>query len=80
MGGSVAAGERGDDGVNWVNTAHELNFGIGPVFGGLVLLPYQLAVGLSLRYLPCIHSVMLRVYAGPFKDWLNVRIGSGHHS
>ena len=38
--------------------------------GGLTIFLYQLAFGLSFRYLSCLKKVMFRLYLGPFKLWL----------
>jgi len=42
--------------------------------GGFSIHPYQLALGGSLKYLPCLKSVMFRFYLGPFKLWFNLCI------
>lgn len=45
------------------------------ICGGLEIFPYQFALGLSARYLSCIHSWMFRVYIGPFKLWASYQGG-----
>lgn len=40
--------------------------------GGFQIYPYQLAVGCSFKYLPCMKTVMFRLYIGPFKLWFNI--------
>jgi len=54
----------------WFNVAHEHEIDYGPIAGGLTLIPYQFAVGVSLRPWPCLSTVALSVYMGPLKLWL----------
>lgn len=43
-------------------------------YGELEYFPYQLALGLSVRYLKCDGmGWMFRVYFGPLKFWFNLR-------
>ncbi len=41
----------------------------GPFGGGLAFFPYQLALGISLRYWSCLIAPAFRIYLGPFKLW-----------
>ncbi len=50
--------------------ARDWDFKIGRLGGGVTLYPYQFAVGVSLRYWPCIYAPNIRVHLGPFKVWL----------
>lgn len=50
----------------------ELNNKYG--YGELEYFPYQLAFGLSIRYLKCKGMGWLfRIYFGPFKFWFNLK-------
>ena len=62
------------EGEDKLNKVYEKNFEIGKIYGGLEFFTYQLAFGASIRYLDCLESVMVRLYLGPFKLWLNLRI------
>ncbi|KKL14044.1 hypothetical protein LCGC14_2519670 [marine sediment metagenome] len=46
----------------------------GPFGGGVAFFPYQLALGVSLRYWQ--HAPAFRVYLGPFKLWGYVSLGA----
>jgi hypothetical protein len=37
--------------------------------GGAAFYPYQIALGMSLRYWPCLFAPSIRVHIGPFKLW-----------
>lgn len=44
------------------------------IFGELEYFPYQIAFGISIKYLECEGmGWMLRFYFGPFKLWFNLR-------
>ena len=53
-----------------MSRVREKLFEAGPVFGGLAFFPYQLAMGLSVRWWPCIFTPSIRLYIGPFKLWV----------
>ena len=53
------------------NKAYERNFEVGRFFGGFVVFPYQLALGISVSWLRCNSTRLFRVYFGPFKLWVN---------
>lgn len=36
---------------------------------GFTFYPYQISLGVSLRYWPCIFAPAFRIYIGPFKIW-----------
>ena len=40
--------------------------------GGFQIYPYQLAAGVSIKYLSCLRSFLFRFYLGPFKLWFNI--------
>ena len=42
--------------------------------GGVAWYPYQLALGVTVRYWPCLFMPSVRVHAGPFKVWFGVRL------
>ena len=42
------------------------------IAGELEYFPYQIAFGISIRYLECIGGWMFRMYFGPFKIWFNL--------
>jgi len=42
--------------------------------GGATFYPYQLALGLSLRYWPCLFAPSVRIHLGPFKVWGAIRL------
>lgn len=52
-------------------TAREYELKKGPLFGGLVIFPYQIAFGFSVGFWPCVGAPRLRLYLGPFKLWLS---------
>lgn len=58
-----------------MSRAREINFLWGPFGGGVVLYPYQLSLGFSLRYWPCIFAPAFRLYIGPIKLWGYVKLG-----
>ena len=60
-----------------MSRAREWDFHVGPVSGGLTFYPYQLALGISLRYWPCIFAPAFRVHVGPFKAWGCVSLRRG---
>jgi len=44
------------------------------IFGEVEYFPYQIAFGMSIRYLTCKNMGWLcRMYFGPFKIWFNLR-------
>jgi len=44
------------------------------IFGEIEYFPYQIAFGISIRYLECKNmGWMFRMYFGPFKIWFNLR-------
>lgn len=53
-----------------MSRARDWDFLVGPLGGGATFYPYQLSLGFSLRYWPCIFAPSLRIHAGPFKVWL----------
>jgi len=59
--------------IDW-NRVYEFNFEGKRTIGGIQLYPYQLAFGLSLRFLSCINSFMFRLYLGPIKLWISLEI------
>ena len=45
------------------------------ISGGFTFFPYQLAMGISFKYLSCISSLMVRIYFLMFKLWVNINLG-----
>ncbi len=60
----------GEGDVNWnkVKTLKEWQH------GEVQLFPYQLAFGISFRYMSCLKSIMFRLYIGPIKLWFNINL------
>lgn len=50
-----------------VRRAREFDWVFGPFIGGFTIYPYQIAVGMTLRYWD---GPMIRVHLGPFKGWI----------
>ena len=47
-----------------------LNFHKGPFVGGFTFFPYQLALGISIRFWFSLFGfTAIRLYLGPFKFW-----------
>ena len=42
--------------------------------GGVCWYPYQVAIGASLRYWPCLFAPSVRVHFGPFKIWVGIKL------
>ena len=42
---------------------------VGPFIGGFAFYPYQISLGISLRYWPRIFMPSARIHIGPFKLW-----------
>lgn len=42
--------------------------------GGITIYPYQISLGISLRYWPCIHAPSIKIYFGPIKIWLYITL------
>jgi hypothetical protein len=53
-----------------VSRCRDADFRFGRLIGGVSFYPYQVALGLSVRYWPCIFAPSLRVHIGPLKVWL----------
>jgi len=56
--------------MNW-GLVRERTFKWRTLTVGAALFPYQVALGISVSWLRCNGSRLLRVYLGPFKFWLN---------
>ncbi len=56
--------------MNW-SLAREATFNLR-VTGGATFFPYQLALGLSVRWMSCLSGPAIRLYLGPFKLWMGV--------
>jgi len=52
-----------------MSRAREFDFAFRGFVGGFTLYPYQLALGASVRYWPCIFMPSIRIHVGPFKFW-----------
>ncbi len=55
-----------------MSRARDAVFFWGPFGGGLTFYPYQLALGASLMYWPCLFAPSIRIHIGPFKFWMYV--------
>ena len=42
--------------------------------GGITFYPYQISLGFSLRYWPCIFTPSIRIHIGPIKIWLGIKL------
>jgi hypothetical protein len=60
-----------------MSRARDLSFHRGPFGGGVTFYPYQLALGFSLRYWPCIFAPAFRLHVGPVKLWGYVSFKGG---
>ena len=56
--------------ANNVARARDLDFCWKRIVGGFTWYPYQISLGISLRYWPCIFAPSLRVHLGPCKFWI----------
>jgi hypothetical protein len=54
--------------------ARDKDFVLGPFMGGATFYPYQAALGVSLRYWPCLFAPSIRIHLGPFKVWFALRL------
>lgn len=54
--------------------ARDLDFRLGCFGGGITWYPYQMSLGFSVRYWPCLFAPTIRVHIGPFKFWLYVSL------
>lgn len=58
--------------INAVKIIKEFNF--NRIFGQIEFFPYQIALGISVRYLKCERmGWMFRIYLGPIKVWFNLK-------
>ena len=58
-----------------MSQAKDMDFHKGPFVGGITWYPYQIAIGVSLRYWPCIFAPTIRIHIGPIKIWLAIILG-----
>jgi hypothetical protein len=49
--------------------ARDWDFGFKHLIGGLTFYPYQISVGITLRFWPGIFAPSIRIHIGPFKIW-----------
>jgi len=54
--------------------ARDKYFQLGRMHGGFCFYPYQITLGISLRYWPCIFMPSLRVHFLCFKFWVGVQL------
>ena len=52
----------------------DFDFNIGSFGGGITFYPYQLSLGFSLRYWPCLYAPTIRIHIGPIKLWVYLRL------
>jgi len=55
--------------------APEIDFKWGCIWGGIGFYTYQLALGITVRYWPCLKMPTLRLHLGPFKFWIGLCFG-----
>ena len=60
-----------------MSRARDWDFTWGPFIGGFTFYPYQLALGVTVRYWRCIFAPAIRIHLGPFKFWCCVRFRTG---
>lgn len=56
-----------------MSRARDRNWFVGPFMGGVTWYPYQIALGATLRYWPCLFAPSVRIHLGPFKVWFGVQ-------
>lgn len=56
--------------------ARDWDFKLGRLSGGVTFYPYQITLGISLRYWPCIFAPTVRVHFLMFKFWLAISLRS----
>lgn len=61
--------------MNW-NQVKQFGFRWHRIDGEFELFPYQIAFGISLRYLSCLKSLSFRFYFLVFKLWFNISLES----
>jgi len=52
-----------------MNQAKDLDFHWWRFGGGITFYPYQVGLGVSLQYWPCIFAPAIRIHIGPIKFW-----------
>jgi hypothetical protein len=52
-----------------LSRARDWDFEFKHLIGGLTFYPYQLAVGMTIRYWPNVFAPSIRIHIGPFKVW-----------
>jgi hypothetical protein len=57
-----------------VSRARQWIGGFGPVQMGVDLYTYQLGLGVSFQYWPCLFMPSLRFHLGPVKLWIGVAL------
>lgn len=53
-----------------MSRARDLDWQIGRLIGGFTFYPYQMALGLTVRYWPKVFAPSLRAHLGPVKFWV----------
>jgi hypothetical protein len=56
-----------------MSRARDIDFLVGPLGGGATFYPYQISLGLTLRWWPCLFAPTIRLHIGPFKVWAYLR-------
>jgi len=55
-----------------MNQARDIEFERGWISGGLRFYPYQVGVGVSISFWPCVKRPDISVHLGPFKAWIGI--------
>jgi len=55
-----------------MNQARDVEFERGWISGGIRFYPYQVGVGVSISFWPCIKRPDISVHLGPFKVWIGI--------
>lgn len=61
-----------DNGESQMNKAIDWTFELGWVSGGVRFYPYQVGIGISMSFWPCIQRPDISIHVGPFKLWVGI--------
>ena len=62
-----------------MSRARDWDWRCGRFVGGFTFYPYQIALGMTIRYWPCIFAPSIRIHIGPFKIWVAILSGEDHN-
>ena len=55
-----------------MNRARDAEFEVRWVSGGIRFYPYQIGLGISISFWPCIQRPQISLHVGPLKIWLGI--------